>query len=209
MDVGLAFTHVVHNNRSERNRLQVLPLNLYVRDNALPGHQFIDGRQDGRQVVDEDAQVVEDGTALINLHTVQQGRAMHHYNIGTCIHLGMSPFLKPIHSGRAALASLPRRLSRKNDSRKRGYVDTRSRGPRAASRHECSAECVVNLLHWACSQERQASPPSRHFLCRPPRLGVHSLLDDQRLHVLQAQSDRRHLLPRQSCPLADHGRFCG
>src|SRR5215472_3490696 len=71
MNIGLAFAHVVHHNRSERNRLQTLTLKLDVGYDTLPGHWFVDSRQHRRQVVDEVAQIVEDGTASINLHAMK------------------------------------------------------------------------------------------------------------------------------------------
>ena len=85
--------------------LRALTLKFDVGDRALPIHRFVDIRQRRRQIVNEVTQIVEDGPAAINLHTVQQRRAVHHYDVRTRVDLRVSPFLEPVV--RASRSGIP------------------------------------------------------------------------------------------------------
>ena len=141
VDVGLALAHVVQNNRSERNRLKVLSLKFHVRHDALPSHRFVNVRQPGWQVIDEVAQVIEDGTALIDLHAMEQRPPCITMMSAPASTSAYGPTSSANRSGRAVPASLARRSA----AYRRGCSSDRTRATRRREPRRDYSSCRRRL----------------------------------------------------------------
>src|SRR5262249_34268425 len=96
VQIGFSLSDFIHGDWLERDRLQIFPAEVDVRDDALPEDRFIELNIEWWQVENEVAEIEKDRTVTIDFDAVKQRHAMHDNDIGARIDFFVRPFLEPV-----------------------------------------------------------------------------------------------------------------